>query len=97
MNNFLTPSQHPGIPATSFFEMHGIPAKPQGVVNPAEVPLAKAVLTTSQADLIPEPALPKLYRRLEPQYPTLAEEIWDLLFGEAEPEPECKVIQLQVA
>jgi len=87
--------QQSGFPApVSILSLHSIPPKPEGPVNPAELPLAEAVLATSQVDLIPTEARPVLYRRLVPQFTALSEELWDLMFGEA-PGPECKVIALR--
>lgn len=75
--------------------MYAIPAQPAEPVNPAELPLAEAVLNTSQVDLIPAAHRPVLYRRLILGYNTLAEEFWALLFGPAiEVQTSCRVVQM---
>ncbi|MCC3159720.1 hypothetical protein LJ737_20935 [Hymenobacter sp. 15J16-1T3B] len=75
--------------------MYNIPAQPVTPVNLAELPLAEAVLNTSQVDLIPATHRPVLYRRLVSNYLTLQEEFWALLFGPAvETQRTCAVVQM---
>jgi hypothetical protein len=75
--------------------MYQIPTQPETPINLAELPLAEAVLNTSQVDLIPAAHRPVLYRRLVQNYLTLQEEFWALLFGPAvEVQRKCAVVQM---
>lgn len=77
-----------------------IPLKPAGPVNPAELPVADAVLEAACHDLLPQELRPALFWRLSGRFAHLAEELYHRLFDQ-QPDPaaqqECRVIQFRQA
>ncbi|SNR91559.1 hypothetical protein [Hymenobacter mucosus] len=75
-------------------DFYTTPARPVGPINPAELPVADAVLEAACFDLLPTERRPVLYRRLTDRFTHLAEELYHRLFDETPPAPaqECRVI-----
>lgn len=70
--------------------------KPTTPVNPAERPIANAVLMSALLDLHPLENFNSIQVQLSEQYPTLSEEIYEALeqAQQARLADTCKVIQL---
>lgn len=71
--------------------------KPATPVNPAERPIANAVLMSALLKLHPLENFNSIHAELSEQFPSLSEEIYEALENEQESRlaDTCKVIQLQ--